>query len=90
MASLSKREHDELRSWLVQRVAQMLGYPDSSVVSAAMQCVQKGYDSKSTTGRRCSQPLNLCIYSLVHNISGTFNFEKRQFGFDIGKIHFSI
>ncbi|XP_065187970.1 U4/U6 small nuclear ribonucleoprotein Prp3-like [Sycon ciliatum] len=49
MASLSKREHDELRSWLVQRVAQMLGYPDSSVVSAAMQCVQKGYDSKSTT-----------------------------------------
>lgn len=49
--SLSKKEQEEVRTWLVSAVANMLGYPESTVVNAALNCVQKGMDRQSTCGR---------------------------------------
>ena len=69
--SLSKKEHDEIRSWLVQAVSETLGYPESSVVTAAMQCVQRGCDAKATSGvcLNCNHQSNTILILHSENVS---------------------
>ena len=48
---LSKKELEELRPWVSDLVKSMLGFSESTVVSAALDCVGKSLSRQATTGR---------------------------------------
>ena len=47
---LSKKELDELRPWVSDLVRTVLGFSESTVVSAALDCVGKSLSRQATTG----------------------------------------
>ncbi|KAJ8289984.1 hypothetical protein GJAV_G00007430 [Gymnothorax javanicus] len=47
--SLPRREVEELRPWVESTVNQVLGFPEPTVVKAALHCVGKGLDKGKTT-----------------------------------------
>ncbi|PVD36301.1 hypothetical protein C0Q70_03279 [Pomacea canaliculata] len=49
--SLSQRELDDLKSVLSETVRKFLGFSENSLVSAALNCISKGYDKQKTVGK---------------------------------------
>ncbi|XP_061102938.1 U4/U6 small nuclear ribonucleoprotein Prp3-like isoform X2 [Conger conger] len=47
--SLPRREVEELRPWVERTVNKVLGFPEPTVVKAALHCVGKGLDKRKTT-----------------------------------------
>ena len=45
--ALTRREVDEIKPWVKETVKKRLGYSESSVVNAAIQCLQKNLDKDS-------------------------------------------
>ena len=48
--SLSAREWDDLKSLLDKAVIKFLGFSEPSLVTAALNCIDKGYDERKTAG----------------------------------------
>ena len=49
--SLSGREWDDLKPILDKAVYKFLGFSEPSLVTAALNCIDKGYDEHKTSGR---------------------------------------
>ncbi|KAG9345422.1 hypothetical protein JZ751_009969 [Albula glossodonta] len=47
--SLPRREVEELRPWVERTVNTVLGFPEPTVIKAALHCVGKGLDKRKTT-----------------------------------------
>ncbi|KAJ8383772.1 hypothetical protein AAFF_G00214590 [Aldrovandia affinis] len=47
--SLPRREVEELRPWVERTVNKVLGFPEPTVIKAALHCVGKGLDKRKTT-----------------------------------------
>ena len=47
---LSKKELEELRPWVSERVTAFLGFSEDTVVNAALDCVAKSLSRQATTG----------------------------------------
>lgn len=50
--SLSQRELDDLKGVLSETVKKFLGFNETSLVSAALSCITKGYDKQKTVGKK--------------------------------------
>ena len=48
--SLTDREWDDLKSLLDKAVYKFLGFSEPSLVTAALNCIDKGYDERKTSG----------------------------------------
>ena len=48
---LSKKELEELRPWVSERVTAFLGFSEDTVVNAALDCVAKSLSRQATTGK---------------------------------------
>ncbi|XP_032235952.1 U4/U6 small nuclear ribonucleoprotein Prp3 isoform X2 [Nematostella vectensis] len=48
MSTISKRELEELKPWIEDKVRKRLGFSEKSVVSAALYCVSKNLDKRSS------------------------------------------
>lgn len=49
--SLSSREWEDLKSLLDKAVHKFLGFTEQSLVTAALNCIDKGYDKKKTISK---------------------------------------
>ena len=49
--SLSSREWDDLKSLLDKAVHRFLGFSEPSLVTAALNCIDKGYDKHKTVSK---------------------------------------
>ncbi|XP_071098058.1 U4/U6 small nuclear ribonucleoprotein Prp3-like [Haliotis cracherodii] len=49
--SLSRREYDDLKSVLDKTVHKFLGFSEPTLVSAALDCIDRGYDRKKTVDK---------------------------------------
>ncbi|XP_033100866.1 U4/U6 small nuclear ribonucleoprotein Prp3-like [Anneissia japonica] len=49
MTSMSRRELDDIKPWVEKTVKRVLGFPEPTVVTAALNCVSKGFDQSQTT-----------------------------------------
>ena len=47
---LTKKELEELRPWVNSQVAALLGFPESTVVNTALDCIGKSLNRQTTTG----------------------------------------
>lgn len=61
--ALSRREAVEIKSWLTETVKRRLGYSESAVVNAALQCLQQNLDKDSA----CQQ-----LSSLLDDLAPAF------------------
>lgn len=61
--ALSRREVDEIKPWVTETVKKRLGYSESAVVNAALQCLQKNLDKDSA----CQQ-----LSSLLDDLAPAF------------------
>lgn len=64
--SLSSREWEDLKSLLDKAVHKFLGFTEQSLVTAALNCIDKGYDKKKTISK--FEELNcrtICIKPIV-------------------------
>lgn len=61
--SLSSREWEDLKSLLDKAVHKFLGFTEQSLVTAALNCIDKGYDKKKTIGKSGCQ--FAVIFSLI-------------------------
>ena len=50
--SLSDREWEDLKGLLDKAVNKFLGFSEPSLVTAALKCIDKGYDEKQTSGEQ--------------------------------------
>ena len=48
---LSKKELEDIRPWVSANVTSVLGFSESTVVSAALDCVAKSLSRQATAGR---------------------------------------
>ena len=48
--SLTDREWDDLKSLLDKAVYKFLGFGEPALVTAALNCIDKGYDERKTSG----------------------------------------
>lgn len=48
--SLTDREWDDLKALLDKAVNKFLGFSEPSLVTAALNCIDKGYDERKTAG----------------------------------------
>jgi hypothetical protein len=49
--SLSSREWDELKLLLDKSVLKFMGFNEPTLVVAALNCIDKGYDKRKTVGK---------------------------------------
>ena len=49
--SLSKKEVDELKPVIDRVVQKVVGFSEPTLVTAAINCIDKGYDEKKTAGK---------------------------------------
>lgn len=61
--ALSRREAEEIKPWLTETVKKRLGYSESAVVNAALQCLQQNLDKDSA----CQQ-----LSSLLDDLAPAF------------------
>ena len=54
--SLSDREWDDLKLLLDKAVYKFLGFSEPSLVTAALNCIDKGYDEGKTAGKQRPGP----------------------------------
>jgi hypothetical protein len=47
---LSKKELDELRPWLSKSVVEVLGFPESIIVNASLDCIGRSLTRQATAG----------------------------------------
>lgn len=52
--SLSRKDLDELRPMLDRTVQKFLGFTEPTLVTAALNCVDKGYEKRKTIGEKIS------------------------------------
>lgn len=50
--SLTDREWDDLKALLDKAVSKFLGFSEPSLVTAALNCIDKGYNEKQTAGKK--------------------------------------
>ena len=48
--SFSRKDIDELKPVIERTVLKMLGFNEPTLVTAAINCLDKGYDKKKTVG----------------------------------------
>ena len=68
--ALTRRELDDLRPWMSSVTSEMLGFPETAVVSAAMDCVSQNMDSDRMAGEMteiyqtiyCIEEMHLTIH----------------------------
>ena len=48
---LSKRELEELRPWMSQTITEILGFSESIIVNAAIDCIGRSLSRQATTGK---------------------------------------
>ena len=48
---LSKKELEDLRPWVADNVTKVLGFSESTVVSAALDCIGRNLSRQATTGK---------------------------------------
>lgn len=49
--AMTQRELDDLKMVLGETVKKFLGFSENSLVSAALNCITKGYDKQKTVGK---------------------------------------
>ena len=62
--ALSQRELDDLKGVLSETVKKFLGFNETSLVSAALSCITKGYDKQKTVGKKIV-PVNTTNFGRV-------------------------
>ena len=72
---LTKKELEELRPWVNNQVAALLGFPESAVVNTALDCIGKSLNRQATTGGRLK--LYLMHFIMVANRAPFFVLGKR-------------
>ena len=50
--SLSRKDLDELKPMLERTVQKFLGFTEPTLVTAALNCVDKGYEKRKTVGKQ--------------------------------------
>ena len=73
--SLSDREWDDLKLLLDKAVYKFLGFSEPSLVTAALNCIDKGYDEAKTAGKhkRDNEDRFFLVISVLHPFQAYFN-----------------
>lgn len=53
MSYISKKEIDEIKPQIEKAVHKFLGFGESAIVTAAINCITSGYDKRKTAGTYC-------------------------------------
>jgi len=65
--SLSRKEVEELKPIIDRTVVKFLGFSEPTLVTAAVSCLEKGYDKPKTMGRltHTNTLLNTCFMIII-------------------------
>lgn len=51
--ALTKKDFDDLKPLVDRTVSKFLGFSEPTLVTAAVSCLEKGYDKRKTVGQQC-------------------------------------
>jgi len=54
--ALSRKEVDEIKPLIDRTVIKFLGFSEPTLATAAISCLEKGYDKRKTVGKFCGIP----------------------------------